>query len=113
MCSTIVGRYNLMTANFNHQNDYMHKGIKIGIIGAIVIIVGASAFYLASPLFISTEIDEPLPEGAKVPSSSPSDQFQEFMAMSEEERIEAGSQMNEQEKNILCNNKKLKCMEPS
>ena len=63
MCSTIVGRYNLMTANFNHQNDYMHKGIKIGIIGAIVIIVGASAFYLASPLFISTEIDEPLPEG--------------------------------------------------
>jgi hypothetical protein len=79
----------------------MHKGIKFGIIGAIVIVVGASAFYLASPLFISTEIDEPLPEGAELPPSPLSDQFQEFMAMSEEERIEAGSQMNEQERNQI------------
>jgi hypothetical protein len=76
----------------------MRKGIKFGIIGAIVIVVGASAFYLASPLFISTEIDEALSEGAggpSPPSLPPSDQFQEFMAMSEEERIEVGSQMNE------------------
>jgi hypothetical protein len=74
----------------------MRKGIKFGIIGAIIIIIGVGAFYLASPLFISTEIDEPLPKGAEVPASpSPSNQFQEFMAMSEEERIEAGSQMNE------------------
>ena len=79
----------------------MRKGIKFGIIGAIVIIVGVGAFYLASPLFISTEIDEPPPEGAELPAQSPSDQFQEFMAMSEEERIEAGSQMNEQEKDQI------------
>src|ERR671919_239460 len=79
----------------------MHKGIKFGIIGAIVIVVGASAFYLASPLFISTEIDEPLPEGSELSPSPPSDQFQEFTAMSEEERIEAGNQMNEQEKNQI------------
>jgi hypothetical protein len=83
----------------------MRKEIKFGIIGAIVIIVGVSAFYLASPLFISTEIDEPLPEGAEVPSSSsssaPSNQFQEFVAMSEEERIEAGSQMSQQERNQI------------
>jgi len=64
--------------------------------------VGVSAFYLASPLFISTEIDEPLPEGAEVPTASPPlNQFQEFMAMSEEERIEAGNQMDEQEKNQI------------
>jgi hypothetical protein len=44
----------------------MRKGIKFGIIGAIVIIIGIGAFYLASPLFISTEIDEPLPEGADI-----------------------------------------------
>ena len=75
------------------------QGNQIGNIGAIVIIVGLSVFYLTSPLFISTEIDEPLPEGAEVPSSPPSNQFQEFMAMSEEERIEARNQMNEQEKN--------------
>jgi hypothetical protein len=76
----------------------MRKGIKFGIIGIIVIIVGVSAFYLASPLFISTEIDEPLPEGAEVPQT-PSNQFEEFMAMSEEERIQ-GNQMSEEEKII-------------
>ena len=78
----------------------MHMSIKFGIIGAIVIIVGVSAFYLISPVFISTEIDEPLPEGSEIPPQS-SNQFQEFMAMSEEERIEAGNQMNEQEKNQI------------
>jgi Electron transfer DM13 len=77
----------------------MRNGIKFGIISAIVIIIGVSAFYLASPLFISTEIDEPLPEGVEL--SPPSNQFQEFMAMSEEERIEAGNQMDEQDKNQI------------
>jgi hypothetical protein len=80
----------------------MRKGIKLGIISAIVIIVGVSAFYLASPLFISTEIDEPLPERAEVPAASPpSNQLQEFIAMSEEERIEAGNRMDEQERNQI------------
>lgn len=79
----------------------MHKRVKIGIIGAIIIIIGVSAFYLASPLFISTEIDEPLPEGAEVTAPPPSNHFQEFMAMSEEERIEAGNQMDEQEKSQI------------
>ena len=81
----------------------MRKGIKFGIISAIVIIIGVSTFYLASPLFISTEIDEPFPEGAEVPAAppSPSNQFQEFIAMSEEERIEAGNQMDEQERNQI------------
>jgi Electron transfer DM13 len=78
----------------------VRKGIKFGIIGAIAVIIGVTVFYLASPLFISTEIDEPLPEGAEIPPQS-SNQFQEFMAMSEEERIEAGNQMNEQEKNQI------------
>ena len=80
----------------------MHKGIKFGIISAIVIIISIGAFYLASPLFISTEIDEPLPEGAEVPAPPPpSNQFQEFMAMSEEERIEAGNRMDEQVRNQI------------
>jgi electron transfer DM13 len=79
----------------------MHKKIKFGIIGAVVVIVGVSAFYLASPLFISTEIDEPLPKGAEVPAPILSNQLQDFMAMSEEERIEAASQMDEREKNQI------------
>ena len=77
----------------------MRKGIKFGIMGAIIVFVFVGAFYLASPLFISTEIDEPLPEGAEL--SLPSNQLQEFMAMSEEERIEAGNQMDEQDKNQI------------
>jgi Electron transfer DM13 len=79
----------------------MHKRTKIGIISAVVIIIGIGAFYLASPLFISTEINEPLPEGANVSAPIPSNQFQEFLVMSEEKRIEAGSQMNDQEKNQI------------
>jgi len=81
----------------------MRKGIKLGIVAAIIIIVGAGAFYLASPLFISTEIDEPLPEGAEFPPSfvSSEQRFREFVAMSEEERIEAGNQMSEEEKNQM------------
>lgn len=76
----------------------MQKGIKFGIIASIVIVVGAGAFYLASPLFISTEIDEPLPEGAALPSS---EAFERFTSMSEEERMEAASQMSEEEKNQI------------
>jgi Electron transfer DM13 len=79
----------------------MHKRTKIGIISAVVIIIGIGAFYLASPLFISTEINEPLPEGANVSAPIPSNQFQEFLVMSEEKRIEVGSQMNDQEKNQI------------
>ncbi len=79
----------------------MDKRIKIGIISAIAIIIGLTAFYLASPLFISTEINEPLPKVANVSTPPPSNQIQEFMVMSEGERIEAGSKMNEQEKNQI------------
>lgn len=75
----------------------MRKEIKFGIIGVIVTIIGLSAFYLASPLFISTEVNEPLPEGVNVSTPLP----QEFLVMSEEKRIEAGDQMNEQEKNQI------------
>jgi hypothetical protein len=75
----------------------MRKGIKFGIIAGIVFVVGASGFYLA-------EIDEPLPQGADLPLSSSSlssEEFREFVAMSEEDRIEAGSQMTEREKNQI------------
>ena len=56
----------------------MRKEIKFGIIGVVVTLIGLSAFYLASPLFISTEINEPLPEGVNVSTPRPSNQFQEF-----------------------------------
>ena len=75
----------------------MRRGIKIGIISLIVIIiVGAGAYYLVSPLFISTEVNEPLPTNA-VQSES----FQRFAVMNEEEKMQAAKQMSPQERDEI------------
>ena len=74
----------------------MRKGVKVGIISAIVIIVGAGVYYLTSPLFISTEVNEPLPTSA-VQSGS----FQRFVAMDEEEKMQAAKQMSSQDRDEI------------
>ena len=75
----------------------MRRGFKIGIISAIVIIVvGAGAYYLASPLFISTEVNEPIPTGAVQ-----SEPFQRFIAMDEEEKMQTAKQMSSQERDEI------------
>jgi hypothetical protein len=74
----------------------VRRGIKIGIISAIVIIVGVGAYYLASPLFISTEVNEPLPTSA-VQSKT----FQRFVAMNQEEKMQAAKQMSSQERDEI------------
>ena len=74
----------------------MRRGAKIGIISAIVIILGVGAYYLASPLFISTEINEPLPT-----SAVQSESFQRFVAMNEEEKMQAAKQMTPQERDTI------------
>ena len=74
----------------------MRRDFKIGIISAIVIIVGAGAYYLASPLFISTEVNEPLPTNA-VQSES----FERFIAMNGEEKIQTAKQMSSQERDEI------------
>ena len=69
--------------------------IVVIIIAAITIPVG---IYTASPLFMNTIVNEPLP------TSSVTDlqKFQEFMSMnSEQERIEKGQQMSAEEKNAI------------
>jgi hypothetical protein len=66
--------------------------IIIGII--IVIIVVPLAVYTVSPLFISTEVNEPVPVLASVG-------FQRFMNLTEEGRIEAAGNMSQQEKNSI------------
>ena len=71
----------------------MRRGFKIGIISAVVIIVGAGAYYLASPLFISTEVNEPIPT-----SAVQSESFRRFIAMNEEEKMQTAKQMNPQER---------------
>ena len=75
----------------------MRRGIKIGIISAIVIIiVGAGAFYLVSPLFVSTEVNEPLPT-----SAVQSESFQRFIALNEKEKMLAAKQMSSQERDEI------------
>lgn len=74
----------------------MRKSVKIGIISAIVIIVGSGAYYLVSPLSISTKVNEPLPT-----SSVQSESFQKFVAMNEEEKMQAAKQMSSQERDEI------------
>jgi Electron transfer DM13 len=74
----------------------VRRGIKIGAISTIVIIVGVGGYYLASPLFISTEVNEPLP--TSIVQSEP---FQRFVAMNEEEKMQAAKQMSSQERDEI------------
>jgi hypothetical protein len=75
----------------------VRKGIKVGIISAIVIIiVGTGTYYLISPLFISTEVNEPIPKG-----TVQSESFQRFIAMSEEEKMKAAKQLSPQERDQI------------
>jgi hypothetical protein len=72
----------------------MKKHSKVTIIVTIVvIIVGAGAFYLVSPLFISTQVNDPLPTGAVQTES-----YQRFISMSEDEKMQAGRRMNAEER---------------
>ena len=59
------------------------------------IIVITFAIYTISPLLINTVINEPLP-----PSSVSSD-FQRFMNMTEDEKIEAANNMTQKQKEII------------
>jgi hypothetical protein len=74
----------------------VRRGIKVGIISAIVIIVGTGTYYLISPFFISTEVNE-LPPNGTVQSES----FQRFVAMNEEEKMQAAKQMSSQERDEI------------
>jgi hypothetical protein len=70
----------------------VRKGIKFGVVAALVIIVGAGIYYLASPLFISTQVNEPPPT-----SAVESESYQRFISMNENEKMQAAKQMGSQE----------------
>lgn len=80
------------------------KTLIIGIvIAAVAIPLG---IYTISPLFVNTEINEPLPttvgnDGNRNDSASSMQQFRDFMEMSEEERLEKGMQMSNEERNMI------------
>lgn len=63
---------------------------------AVVIVVAVVTVYLASPLFISTEVNEPFP-----PNSATSVSFEDFNSMTEDERVKAAENMSISQKNEL------------
>ena len=80
------------------------KTIIIGIIIAAVAI--PLGIYTVSPLFVNTEINEPLPTVGNDNNNNDDDaaalqQFKDFMEMSEEERIEKGQQMSNEERDMI------------
>ena len=74
-----------------HKNFYK----KITLL-AIVIVAAMVTVYLASPLFISTEVNEPFP-----PNSAASVSLEDFNSMTEEERAKAAENMSASQKNEL------------
>ena len=77
----------------------MHKRSKVAVIVSIVaIVVGAGTFYLVSPLFISTQINEPFPTGVQG-----SESYQRFIAMNEDEKMQAAKQLSTKEREEIMN----------
>ena len=81
---------------------------KIIIIGIIIAAVAIPlGIYTVSPLFVNTEINEPLPTVGNDNNNNNDDdaaamqQFKDFMEMSEEERIEKGQQMSNEERDMI------------
>jgi hypothetical protein len=68
---------------------------KIIIVAVVIaIIVIPLAIYTVSPLFVTTEVNEPLPVLA-------SEEFQRFMNLTEDGRIQAADSMSQQEKDSI------------
>jgi Electron transfer DM13 len=76
------------------------KAIITGIVTAAVAI--PLGIYTALPLFINTEINEPLPTVSNSNNEAVAmQQFKDFMEMNEEERIEKGQQMSNEERDMI------------
>jgi hypothetical protein len=65
--------------------------IIIGLIAAVAIPLG---IYTISPLFISTVVNEPIP-------NTTAEKLEEFMAMTEDQRLEKAQQMTSEEKDLM------------
>jgi len=78
---------------------------KLVIVVIIVVVVALAipfAIYTISPLFISNTVNEPLPTTAAVVSKeATSQEYQKFVSMNEQDRINAAKQMNQRGKNMV------------
>ncbi len=72
----------------------VRKGTIGGIIAACVA-AAVGGYFLVLPLFIVTEVNEPVPTEAAM------QKYQEFIAMREEDRMPMAAQMSEEEKTMI------------
>ena len=75
----------------------MRAGTKIIIVIIVAAIIIPALIYTISPLFVNTTINESLPSS----SSSSSSNFQKFMNMTENQRVNAASNMTQKEVNMI------------
>ena len=80
----------------------MNKKMLIIIVIIVVVLAIPFAIYTISPLFISNTVNEPLPTTAAVVSKkAASQEYQKFVSMNEQDRINAAKQMNQRQKNVV------------
>ena len=83
----------------------MRLNKKILIVIIIVVVVALAipfAIYTISPLFTSNTVNEPLPTTAAVTDKKvASQEYQKFISMNEQDRINVAKQMNQRQKNVV------------
>jgi electron transfer DM13 len=80
----------------------MNKKILIVIIIAVAAIVIPFSIYTISPLFTSNTVNEPLPTtAAGVNKNTAIHDYQKFVSMNDQDRINAAKQMSQREKNMV------------
>ena len=80
----------------------MNRNKTIIIVMAIAVVAIPLAVYTVSPLFINTEINEPVPTVTNVNNDAAAiREFNKFMEMGEQERRERGHQMGNEERNMV------------
>ncbi len=86
-----------LVKGLDKTNSKKTNGKRIAVAFSIIVGIGITTvlYYLVSPLFISTEINEPLPSGAFSPS------YQEFGEMTEGQRIHAANNMSSHDKSQM------------
>ena len=80
------------------MKDTRHKNLykKITLLAVAIILAAVVTLYLASPLFISTEVNEPFP-----PNSAALVSFEKFSTMTEDHRTKAAENMSASQKTEL------------
>jgi hypothetical protein len=86
---------------FTSRGIHINKKILIVVIVVVALAI-PFAIYTISPLFISNTVNEPLPTTAAVVSKKAAAQeYQKFVSMNEQDRINAAKQMNQRGKNMV------------